>query len=137
MSSCIEDNLSDFIFCIVYNVKCVLGIHSPSRVFAGIGENMALGLGEGWDDEYGRISKNIKSGLDFGTASVDFASSGLGVSSAGIINSMGYSRSGGMSVPGSIELKLTSEDGQIFGRWMVPFIRSENKSNPEVVSDAV
>ena len=39
---------------------------------------MALGLGEGWNDEYGRISKNIKSGLDFGTASVDFASSGLG-----------------------------------------------------------
>ena len=121
----------------VDGVKDFLGIHSPSRVFAGIGENMALGLGEGWDDEYGRISKNIKSGLDFGTASVDFASSGLGLSSAGIINSMGYGRSGGTSVPGSIELKLTSEDGQIFGRWMVPFIRSEDKSNPEVVSDAV
>lgn len=137
MASWIEDKVSDFVGGIVDNVKGVLGIHSPSRVFAGIGENMALGLGEGWDDEYGRISKNIKSGLDFGTASVDFASSGLGLSSAGIINSMGYGRSGGMSVPGSIELKLTSEDGQIFGRWMVPFIRSEDKSNPEVVSDAV
>ena len=137
MASWIEDKVSDFVGGIVDNVKGVLGIHSPSRVFAGIGENMALGLGEGWDDEYGRISKNIKSGLDFGTASVDFASSGLGLSSAGIINSRGYGRSGGMSVPGSIELKLTSEDGQIFGRWMVPFIRSEDKSNPEVVSDAV
>ena len=137
MASWIRDKVSDFVGGIVDGVKGVLGIRSPSRVFAGIGENMALGLGEGWDDEYGRISKNIKSGLDFGTASVDFASSGLGVSSAGIINSMGYRRSGGMSVPGSIELKLTSEDGQIFGRWMVPFIRSEDKSNPEVVSDAV
>lgn len=137
MASWIEDKVSGFIGGIVDNVKGVLGIHSPSRVFAGIGENMALGLGDGWDDEYGRISKNIKSGLDFGTASVDFASSGLGVSSAGIINSMGYVRGGGMNVPGSIELKLTSEDGQIFGRWMVPFIRNENKSNPEVVSDAV
>ena len=137
MASWIEDKVSGFIGGIVDNVKGVLGIHSPSRVFAGIGENMALGLGEGWDDEYGRISKNIKSGLDFGTASVDFASSGLGISSAGIINSMGYGKNGGMNVPGSIELKLTSEDGQIFGRWMVPFIRSENKSNPEVVSDAV
>ena len=137
MGSWIKEKVSGFFGGIVDNVKGVLGIHSPSRVFAGIGENMALGLGEGWDDEYGRISKNIKSGLDFGTASVDFASSGLGVSSAGIINSMGYGRSGGMSVPGSIELKLTSEDGQIFGRWMVPFIRSEDKSNPEVVSDAV
>ena len=137
MASWIEDKVSGFVGGIVDNVKGVLGIHSPSRVFAGIGENMALGLGEGWDDEYGRISKNIKSGLDFGTASVDFASSGLGISSAGIINSMGYGKNGGMSVPGSIELKLTSEGGQIFGRWMVPFIRSENKSNPEVVSDAV
>ena len=137
MASWIGDKVSGFVGGLVDDVKGVLGIHSPSRVFAGIGENMALGLGEGWDDEYGRISKNIKSGLDFGTATVDFASSGLGVSSAGIINSIGYGRSGGMSVPGSIELKLTSEDGQIFGRWMVPFIRSEDKSNPEVVSDAV
>lgn len=133
----IKDNVNGFFGDIVNGAKNALGIHSPSTVFAGIGENMALGLGDGWDDEYGRISKNIKSGLDFGTASVDFASSGLGLSSAGIINSMGYGRGGGMSVPGSIELKLTSEDGQIFGRWMVPFIRSEDKSNPEVVSDAV
>lgn len=137
LGSWLGDNVGGFFGDMVDGVKNFLGIHSPSTVFAGIGENMALGLGEGWDDEYGRISKNIKSGLDFGTASVDFASSGLGVSSAGIINSMGYGRSGGMSVPGSIELKLTSEDGQIFGRWMVPFIRSEDKSNPEVVSDAV
>ena len=133
----LKDKVNGFFGDIVTGAKNALGIHSPSTVFAGIGENMALGLGEGWDDEYGRISKNIKSGLDFGTASVDFASSGLGMSSAGIINSMGYGRSGGMSVPGSIELKLTSDDGQIFGRWMVPFIRSEDKSNPEVVSDAV
>ena len=137
LGSWLGDNVSGFFGDMVDGVKNFLGIHSPSTVFAGIGENMALGLGEGWDDEYGRISKKIKSGLNFGTASVDFASSGLGVSSAGIINSMGYGRSGGMSVPGSIELKLTSEDGQIFGRWMVPFIRSEDKSNPEVVSDAV
>ena len=137
LGSWLGDKVGGFFGNMVDGVKDFLGIHSPSTVFAGIGENMALGLGEGWDDEYGRISKNIKSGLDFGTASVDFVSSGLGVSSAGIINSMGYGRSGGMSVPGSIELKLTSEDGQIFGRWMVPFIRSEDKSNPEVVSDAV
>ena len=73
MASWIGDKVSGFVGGLVDDVKGVLGIHSPSRVFAGIGENMALGLGEGWDDEYGRISKNIKSGLDFGTASVDFA----------------------------------------------------------------
>ena len=39
-------------------------------MFAGIGENMALGLGEGWDNEYGNIKRNITSNLDFGTASI-------------------------------------------------------------------
>lgn len=75
LGSWLSDNVSGFFGDIVDGVKNFLGIHSPSTVFAGIGENMALGLGEGWDDEYGRISKSIKSGLDFGTASVDFASS--------------------------------------------------------------
>lgn len=74
----IGENVKGFFGDIVTGAKNALGIHSPSAVFAGIGENMALGLGEGWDDEYGRISRNIKSGLNFGTASVDFASSGLG-----------------------------------------------------------
>lgn len=118
--------------------------HSPSKwskqvfryVMEGGGEGLDAGL-PGLMKSVGSVTDRVKSGLDFGTASVDFASSGLGVSSAGIINSMGYGRSSGMSVPRSIELKLTSEGGQIFGRWMVPFIRSEDKSNPEVVSDAV
>ena len=134
LGSWLGDKVGGFFGNMVDGVKDFLGIRSPSRVFAGIGGNMALGLGEGWDDEYGRISKNIKSGLDFGTASVDFASSGLGMSSAGIINSMDI-RGSGMSIPASLELILKSEDGQTFGRWMVPWVRSEDKSNPEVVSD--
>ena len=69
-------------------VKKKLGIHSPSRVFAEIGGYMAEGLGVGWDETFPSIQKSITNGMDFGTASVDFASSGLGVSSAGIINSM-------------------------------------------------
>lgn len=55
---------------IVQGVKNMLGIHSPSTVFAGIGENMALGLASGWDDEYAGIKRKIESGLSFGTASV-------------------------------------------------------------------
>lgn len=55
---------------IVQGVKNMLGIHSPSTVFAGIGENMALGLISGWDDEYNGIKRKIESGLNFGTASV-------------------------------------------------------------------
>ena len=106
MASWISDKVSGFVGGIVDGVKGVLGIHSPSRVFAGIGENMALGLGKGWDDEYGRISKNIKSGLDFGTASVDFASSGIG--------SMSKSIAGGIAnsdASGDIVINITQEVG--------------------------
>ena len=106
MASWIGDKVSGFVGGIVDDVKGILGIHSPSRVFAGIGENMALGLGEGWDDEYGRISKNIKSGLDFGTASVDFASSGLGSMSKSIAG--GIANSG---ASGDIVINITQEVG--------------------------
>lgn len=121
------ENVSGFFGDLVGGVKNMLGIHSPSRVFAGIGENMALGLGEGWDDEYGRISKNIKSGLDFGTASVDFESSGLGVSSAGIINSVGSMMGSGFD--GNITVNLVMPDGSKFASYYLPSFISVAKAN--------
>lgn len=42
-----------------------LGIHSPSRVFADIGENMALGVGKGWSDAFDAISDDIGESMDF------------------------------------------------------------------------
>ena len=86
MAGWIGDKVAGFFGGIVDGVKDFLGIHSPSTVFAEMGKNMALGLGEGWDSEFSRIKGDIEGGMDFGTASVDFASSGLGVSSAGIVN---------------------------------------------------
>lgn len=50
---------------LVGGIKNLLGIHSPSRVFAGIGKNMALGLGEGWEDEFDKVADDIDGGLDF------------------------------------------------------------------------
>ena len=86
MGDWILEKVTGFFGGIVDGVKDFLGIHSPSTVFADMGKNMALGLGEGWDSEFSRIKGDIEGGMDFGTASVDFASSGLGVSSAGIVN---------------------------------------------------
>ena len=71
MASWITNKVKNFFSGIVDSVKGVLGIHSPSRVFAGIGENMALGLSDGWDSEYNKIKRNITNGLDFGTATID------------------------------------------------------------------
>lgn len=124
MASWISDKVSGFVDGIVDGVKGVLGIHSPSRVFAGIGENMALGLGEGWDNEYGRINKNIKSGLDFGTASVDFASSGLGSMSKSISGGIANSNSSG-----DIVLNITSEiDGAVLSHKMYRYNIREGKN---------
>ena len=118
MGNWIKEKVSGFFSGIVDNVKGVLGIHSPSRVFAGIGENMALGLGEGWDDEYGNIKRGITSGLDFGTASVGFADSGIGISSAAIVNSMGEADDGG----GSTTLNLMLPDGTKLATYTLPFL---------------
>lgn len=123
----IKDNVDGFFGDIVTGAKNALGIHSPSTVFAGIGENMALGLGEGWYDEYGRISKNIKSGLDFGTASVDFASSGLGVSSAGIVN--GISANYGRSDIRNATFVLQLDNGAKIASWLLSDIIKTASAN--------
>lgn len=43
--------------------NAMLDIHSPSRVFAKIGKNMAAGLGVGWLNEMQNINEDIKLGL--------------------------------------------------------------------------
>ena len=59
MISWFTSKIKGFFTGIVDSVLGFLGIHSPSRVFAGIGENMAAGLGVGWDDEFGAIQRQI------------------------------------------------------------------------------
>ena len=49
------------------------------------------------------------------------------------VNALNSQRGGGM--PQEIDLRLKTDDGQTMGRWLVPFVRSEDRSNPEVVSD--
>lgn len=54
---------------------------------------------------------------------------------AGIVNAMATLQSGGgvSSIEGVITLR--TEDGTNLGRYLVPFVRREDQSNPEVVSD--
>lgn len=123
MGKWLLDKFSGFVNNIIDGVKGVLGIHSPSRVFAGIGENMALGLGEGWNDEYGNIKRGITSGLDFGTASVDFGASGVAAIGNSIASGVGALATGGA---GSIVINLTTElDGAVLARKMVPYNATE------------
>lgn len=116
MGSWIYDKVSGFFSGIVSSVKSKLGIHSPSRVFAGIGENMALGLGEGWASEYGDIKRNITSNLDFGTASIGTERSVSG-KLQGAISSIG-------NIGGDINIVVQSVlDGKIIGETAYKYNR--------------
>ena len=62
------DKISGFCSGIVDKIKGFFGIHSPSKVFADeVGKFLALGLGEGFDDNLGKVYKNIQSAVDFET----------------------------------------------------------------------
>lgn len=64
------EQITGFFGGIVDGIKDFLGIHSPSTVFADMGKNMALGIGEGFDDEFDGIRKDMNDQMDF-TATAD------------------------------------------------------------------
>lgn len=59
MASWIKSKVTDFFSGIVDGVKGLLGINSPSKVFAYMGENMALGLGQGFSGEMRGVQRQI------------------------------------------------------------------------------
>lgn len=69
----IKSWFSDKVNGLVSGVKKILGIASPSKVFAGIGGFMAEGLGEGFDDQFKSVKKDIENIMDFdaGTITAD------------------------------------------------------------------
>lgn len=73
MGSWVSGKVKDFFGGIVGGVKDFLGIHSRSKVFAGIGGFMAEGLGEGFDDQFKSVKKDIENSMDFdaGTITAD------------------------------------------------------------------
>ena len=70
MGKWIKDKVTEFFSGVVDSVKDFLGIHSPSRVFAGIGKFMAEGLGDGWDSQFSKVKSDIENGLDFDAANI-------------------------------------------------------------------
>lgn len=66
-----KESVSNLVSGLVSGVKNILGIASPSKVFAGIGGYMAEGLGQGFDKGMRGVRKDIEGQMDFGTATVD------------------------------------------------------------------
>lgn len=65
MGSWFTGKVKGFFGGIVGGVKDFLGIHSPSKVFAGIGGFMAEGLSDGFDDQFKSVKKDIEDSMNF------------------------------------------------------------------------
>jgi hypothetical protein len=85
MATWIKDKVSGFFSGIVDGVKGFLGIKSPSRVFAEIGENMAAGLGKGFGAEMQGVAKQINDSVPTSFNSQINATAKMG---EGIVNGM-------------------------------------------------
>ena len=124
MASWIEEKISGFVGGLVDGVKGVLGIHSPSRVFAGIGQNMALGLGQGFERQMQRVSSGIQDAIP--TPTVDTVYN----AAAGMVN--GLALAGGGVYRVEIPLYI---NGVEFYRASIDDLRTVQRSNPEVLDD--
>lgn len=126
MASWIGDNVSGFVGGLVDGVKGVLGIHSPSRVFAGIGQNMALGLGQGFEKQMQSVTAGIQDAIP--TPTVDTVYN----AAAGLVNGLAAQSAG--SPGGSYTINLILQNGQQIASWLLPDLRDAARSNPEVAT---
>lgn len=70
MGSWFTGKVKGFFGGIVGGIKDFLGIHSPSKVFAGIGGFMAEGLGNGFDDQFKSVKKDIEDSMNFDAGTI-------------------------------------------------------------------
>lgn len=63
MASWLYQQASSLVSNVVGGVKSLLGINSPSRVFADIGENMGLGMGMGFVDSMQGVARDMRSAI--------------------------------------------------------------------------
>ena len=71
MGQWIQNQIAGFGSNITNAFKSVFGIASPSKLFADvIGKNLALGIGEGFEDEVGEVEKDMVNSMDDLTGSM-------------------------------------------------------------------
>lgn len=108
--SWLKDQFTGLVNGLVGGVKNVLGIHSPSRVFAGIGGFMAQGLGEGWEDEFPSIRNAIKKDLAF-------ESGDIGIGLYGDAANRQTNRGGVTVIQNIYAQEKTAAEQQAAARW--------------------
>lgn len=120
----IKNWFNDKVNALVGGVKKILGIASPSKVFAGIGGFMAEGLGEGFSDEFASVKNDIEGSMSFdaGTITADAnISRNYTSGSYGAASTSGGSDSGRIVMlleqylPMLANMKVIMDSGQVVG----------------------
>ena len=123
MGDWLWNQVSSFFSGIVNGVKKLLGIASPSKVFAGIGGFMAEGLGEGFDSQFKSIKKNIEKSMNFEDENASIN-----------VSSNFQNQVGNFAVPTqntqnnndrSIHLTVVSPDGKELARFIAPYMGAQ------------
>ena len=124
MGDWLWDQVSSFFSGIVNGVKKLLGIASPSKVFAGIGGFMAEGLGEGFDSQFKSIKKNIENSMNFedANASINVSSNIQKQVGSGIYSATQAAQGNNDR---SINLTVVSPDGKELARFIAPYMGAQ------------
>lgn len=123
MGDWLWESVKGFFSGIVNGVKNLLGIASPSKVFAGIGGFMAEGLGEGFDDQFKDVKKDIESSMNFDAANASINVSGNAQKQTASAASSAQSTQGGNDR--SINLTVVSPDGKELARFIAPYMGAQ------------
>lgn len=107
---------------LVGGVKRILGIHSPSKVFAGIGGFMAEGLGEGFDDQFKAVKKDIEGSMNFEDAE---ASINVFSNARQIKHTMPWTPKAQSDNDKSIHLTVIAPDGRELARFIAPYMGAQ------------
>ena len=120
----LKDKIFGFFDGIIGGVKDFLGIHSPSKVFAGIGGFMAEGLGEGFDDQFKSVKKDIENSMNFDAANASInVSSNIQKQVGSGIYSATQSAQGNNDR--SIHLTVVAPNGKELARFIAPYMGAQ------------
>lgn len=122
----IADSVSGFVSRMTDQVKSVLGIHSPSRVFADIGANIGAGLAIGIEGSADVVNRAL--------ADVAGASMSVTMSSVGSQADRTSTRDGGNAGPVTIPISL---DGTLIAEYVVDLATGQVKQVTRAMGKAL